>query len=398
MCAEQNLNALMAALGLPTTPATSSAQAVANAVMGASPHPSATNALTAMMASAPPTTLLGGWPASEIYENPLLFKPPTTLLGAWPAEPISIGSLFHQPVPPPVWMWAFVRRRFAALLADLEITDRQREDGMTKANGIRACLNRQYRSLSLIIDDGFTMGSWGKETQCRPSADVDILFLLPAEVYFRFEQRSGNKQSQLLQEVKDVLGETYSQTTMRADGQVVQIPFNTIMVEISPGFRCSNGSIIVPDTNGGGRYMTSTAAAEADEIAASDQRWNGNTRALVKMMKRWRRESGAPLKSFHIERLVIEFLDRWQFSRCDAFFHDWMVRDFFAHLISRANGSLAMPGTSEVIRLGSDWLYRAQVAHRHAVTACEYEKDNYQALAGDEWRAIFGSSVSVIVP
>jgi len=376
MCADPNLNSLMEALGLSTTPATSPAQAVANALMGTNPYRSATNALAAVMAPAPPTTLLGGWPTSGLYENPL----------------------FQQPVPPPVWMWIFVRRRFTSLLADLEITDRQREDGMTKANGIRACLNRRYRPLSLIVDDGFTMGSWGKETQCRPSADVDMLFVLPADVYHRFEQRSGNRQSQLLQEVKDALGETYSQTRMRADGQVVQVPFNTIMVEISPGFRCIDGSIIVPDTNGGGRYMTSTAAAEASEIAASDLRWNGNTRALVKMMKRWRRESGAPLKSFHIERLVIEFLDRWQFSGCDAFFHDWMVRDFFGHLVSRANGTLAMPGTSEVIWLGSDWLHRAQAAHRHAVAACEHEQANYQALAGDEWRAIFGASVPVIVP
>jgi hypothetical protein len=34
-----------------------------------------------------------------------------------------------------------------------------------------------------------------------------------------------------------------SQTTMRGDGQVIVIPFNSTPVELSPGFRCSDGNI-----------------------------------------------------------------------------------------------------------------------------------------------------------
>ena len=35
------------------------------------------------------------------------------------------------------------------------------------------------------------IGSWGKRTQVRPPRDVDILFLLPSDVYHRFQQREG---------------------------------------------------------------------------------------------------------------------------------------------------------------------------------------------------------------
>jgi hypothetical protein len=73
-----------------------------------------------------------------------------------------------------------------------------------------------------------------------------------------------------------------------------------------------------------------------------------------------------------------------------------MVRDFLAYLIARANGSVTMPGTGEVVRLGSEWLGRAQTAHRHAVEACVNERDNYEALAGKEWQQIFGSAVPVL--
>ena len=39
--------------------------------------------------------------------------------------------------------------------------------------------------------------------------DLDMLFILPNEVYWRIEGLSGNKQSQLLQEVKNGLFWTF---------------------------------------------------------------------------------------------------------------------------------------------------------------------------------------------
>jgi hypothetical protein len=259
-------------------------------------------------------------------------------------------------VPSPPFGWQFVTRRFTQLLDNLAITPQQLADGSTKQAGIRACLNRHYWNTSSDTANSMLIGSWGKNTRGRPSRDIDVLFLLPAPVYYRFQERSWNRHSQLLQELKDVLANTYSQTTMRGDGQVVMVPFNTTPIEIAPGFRCTDGSIIVCDTNGGGRYKASTAEAELADLNASDIRWNGNTRALARLMKRWQRECNVPLKSFQLERLAVEFLQVWPYSCQNVFYYDWMVRDFFAYLISRANGCIIMPGTGETIWLGSDCL------------------------------------------
>src|SRR4029077_1243881 len=192
-------------------------------------------------------------------------------------------SLAPAPIPttaPTVWQWCYVRRRFNQFLSNLNITAAQAEDGETKHAGVRACLNQRYWNSSSETDNSMLIGSWGKQTRRRPTSDIDILFLLPAAEYHRFQERSGNRQSQLLQEIRDVLAQTYSQTRIRGDRQVVVVPFNTIPVEVSPGFRCQDGSIIVCDTNYGGRYVTSTAEAEVRDLAASDARWGGNTRAL----------------------------------------------------------------------------------------------------------------------
>lgn len=333
---------------------------------------------------APPTYGLAS-PLTNAYARPdSLF----TLLSRLNAPAVAPAALYR---------WIYVRRRFGRFLENLTITTPRRADGETKQAAVRACLNRWYWGHGSETANSMLIGSWGKDTRVRPSRDIDILFLLPSEVYWRFNGRPDNRQSQLLQEVKYVLGQTYSQTTLRGDGQVVSVPFSSTPVEVVPGFRCKDGSIIICDTNNGGRYNTSTAEAEAFELDASDRTWNGNTRALTRMMKQWQREKNVALKSFQLERLAIEFLQVWPFSRHDSFWYDWMIRDFFGYLIGRVNGYLFMPGTGEVIALGSEWLSRAQTAYRYALRACDYERDNYQALAGDDWQQIFGCAVPVLV-
>lgn len=305
----------------------------------------------------------------------------TTLLG---------GALAAPPVPS--WRWVYVERRFSRFLDNITITTAQADDGQTKQAGVRACLNRHYWGSSSETANSLLIGSWGKQTRVRPSRDIDLLFLLPPHVYHQYQGRTGNRQSQLLQEVKGVLTATYSQTTMRGDGQVVLIPFNTIPIEVAPGFRCDDGSIIVCDANNGGRYTTSTAEAEAADLSAADTAYSGNVRALARMMKHWQRERNVPLKSFQIERLAVEFLHGWHANTRGLFWYDWMVRDFLGFLVGCADRVIFMPGTGERIPLGRDWLSKAQTAHGSAITACFHEQANEDALAGEAWQGIFGTA------
>lgn len=338
-------------------------------------------------------TLLGGSPTPEPSLGDLLRN--------WPAAPPppSLGDLFglaRAPIPvptPTVWGWIYVRRRFQTLLSNLAHTGAQAAEGATKHAGVRACLNRHYYGYSSDDANSMLVGSWGRDTQVRPPRDIDVLYLLPPSVYHRYQARGGNRQSDLLQEMKDVLLATYPQTRMRGDGQVVVVPFNTIPIEVVPGFRCQDGSIIICDTHDGGSYRTSTAEAEAAQLSSSDFAWHGNTRALVRMMKCWQVERNVPLESFKFERLAIDFLAVWPFSHHDVFWYDWMARDFFAFLIGRANSYVYMPQGGGPIFLGDEWVTRAQTAYRNAVEACDHEYNNREAAAGASWQAIFGIAV-----
>jgi hypothetical protein len=288
-------------------------------------------------------------------------------------------------------MWIGVWQRFSQFHANALLTDAQLADGFTKQEGVRACLNRHYwPSAPSDLANSLLVGSWGKQTQVRPPYDLDVLFVLPFEVYQRFEQNSGNKQSALLQEVKQVLQTTYSQTTMRGDGQVVVVAFNTVTIEVAPVILLQNGQYWICDTNDGGRYRIVDPVAELKNIEDTHTATFRHLRPVVRMAKVWQEYCNVPLSSFQIELIACDFIRQCQWRQYDWFYYDWIMRDFFAYLVSRANGWVFMPGTNEPVALGDAWKSRAESALDRAKKACDWEHYNYVTTAGDEWQKIFG--------
>lgn len=361
-------------------------------------------------------------PVSELAK---LFAPPAAdssgffnFLAATPATPdysSLLSAISEAPAPSPLnalailgnqpsllanaplpYSWYYVRQRFSQFATNLAPTAQQNSDAQTQQAGVVACLNRHYYGVSSSSANSQLIGSWGKDTRVRPPRDADLLFLLPPQVYHRYAARVGNRQSQLLQEVKLVLAASYPRTDVGADGQVVVVPFDP-PIEVAPGFVCEDGSVIVCDANRDGRYTVSTATAEIADIGFWDICYGGNARALIRAAKQWQRYCDVPLKSFCIERVAIAFLHQWPYRERDVFWHDWMMRDFFAFLITKAGTSIAMPGTGETVDLGHDWLSKARTAYGRAVKACEYEHSNSEGLAGGEWQKIFGQAIPMWV-
>lgn len=294
-------------------------------------------------------------------------------------------------------MWVAVPQRFRAFHEDLNLTREQYEDGIGKAVRVTQALERAYNGCVADQSPLRIVGSWGKGTQVRPSADIDIMVLFAPAVLQRFEARVGNRQSQLLQEVKANLLDAYPQTDMRGDGQVVVVGFNTITVEIVPVFDLLGGKYLMPDTNDGGRWKTVDPSAQIAMIEDIDRRTNGNNRALTKMIKMWKRQSNVSLKSFVIEILVAEFMRTYDNSQRDYYWYDYFVRDFFRALVARAGSGMSIPGTGEWIWLGNDWLPKAQAALATAELACEWERNDYDVTAGQEWQKIFGNRIPIHV-
>lgn len=289
--------------------------------------------------------------------------------------------------------WIAVRPRFTQFNSELALTPLQQTDVVTKSGGVVACLNRHYYGSDSRIDHSFFIGSWGKNTAVRPPRDVDRYFVLPVEVYHRFQSHAWNRQSALLQEVKGVISETYPNTDMSGDGQIVLVRFESYSVEVVPTFLLTNGSYWICDTNNGGSYKETNPWAEVNYIDTVDQATNHNLRPLIRMTKAWQEHCSVPLKSFQLELIAAEFLAQSPWRIYDFFWFDWISRDFFQYLYWKANKSITVPGSPEVICLGDDWQSRALSAYWRAVKACGYEWDNQIAGAGDEWQKIFGQQI-----
>ena len=292
----------------------------------------------------------------------------------------------------PTHRWFYLVRRFSGFLSNLDLTPLQLADGWAKQGRVREVLNRHYWAVQSDQANGFVSGSWGKGLQVRPPRDVDLLFFLPISEYQRFEQRAGNKQSQLLQDVKSVLERTWSETTMRGDGQVVVVRFASTPVEVLPAFALNDGTYLICDTRDGGRYIQTAPHNEIEALDVSDSANAGATRRLIRMVKQWQRHCNVPIKSFQLERTAIEFLRQWPYNR-DLLWVDWMLRDYFSYLVSRAGSSFVMPRTNATVALGNAWESKAQTAQVASARAFDYEHDNENILAGMEWQSIFGTLI-----
>ena len=111
------------------------------------------------------------------------------------------------------------------------------------------------------------------------------------------------------------------------------------------------------------------------------------------MMKCWQSHCAVSLKSFHLELLSVNFLQRWTYAGRSKLYYDWMTRDFFSYLIGQANSYLYAPGTYERMFLGDVWKSRAQTAYERAVKAVKDEAEKMPYLAGEEWQKIFGVEI-----
>ena len=238
-----------------------------------------------------------------------------------------------------------VSQRFSQFLDNIALTSTQVTSGREARESVVETLNAEYWKSASKTNNSKFVGSWGKFTQVRPPRDVDVLFLLPTSVYTRFEGRSGNKQSQLLQEVKGVLSDKFRSTAIKGDGPVVIVPFASYAVELIPAFSLTDGKYWICMTDMGGYYKTADYDAEASYIATVNQDSKGNLRDLVRMMKRWQSYCSVPIKSFWIEIVAAEFISGWGNKGKSALYYDLMVRDFLSYLKSKRYGVVYAPGT-----------------------------------------------------
>lgn len=207
------------------------------------------------------------------------------------------------------------------------------DDMQTTVKGITKKLNKNYYDIDDEELHMYIVGSVGRTTAKKNTSDLDILFDLPQSVYDRINDNEGNKQSQLLQEVKNILKEKYPNTDLKGDGQVVVINFSKYTVELVPGFKQSDDSFKYPDTHEGGSWKITNPIPEIDECKKVDNDTDGNFTNICHMLRAWKNKKGFKFKGLLIDTLVNNFLEKkTQYKNCGYENYLNLVKDIFEFL------------------------------------------------------------------
>ena len=218
---------------------------------------------------------------------------------------------------------------------------------------------------------------------------------MPLWVILRYDAYKTGGQSALLQNVKESLLKSFPRTTIKGDGQAVVVDYNSRKFEIIPAF-ISQGRIFIADTTDGGCWKSTNPLAEAEQLRMENLATRGLVKQLIKYTKIWKYSQDVDIRSIVLEYAALRFVQQWPFlhsslkapDNIDAFYHDWLVRDFFDFLLK--HDRLIMEN-NEVIPFGNLWRRKTEKAYLNAFLACRCERADQLILAEMHWKNIFGS-------
>lgn len=185
------------------------------------------------------------------------------------------------------------------------------EEYQESIDSILGKLNGKYYDDPSSKSHGLIVGSVGRGTAVSGTSDLDMLFMLPLDVYKKFDRYESNGQSALLQEVKATLKERYPRSDIRGDGQAVVVNFTDrpYSIDLVPAFAQNDGSFKYPDTHGGGSWKRTNPVSEQEACAELFKETEDDALRLCNATRVWKNNIGLYFKGLLIDTLVANYCD-----------------------------------------------------------------------------------------
>lgn len=289
-----------------------------------------------------------------------------------------------------VFMAISISEAFQKLKGNLEITDLQAETVSTRQQSVRKVVEN-----GLSVDDSFLTGSYIRNTMIAPlsEADIDILMVLNEQYFDNYNDEKNMGQAGLLDLVKRTLRKTYTKTPdISRNGQAVTIRFDDFMVDVVPGFNRQGGGYLIP--NSISQSWVSTDPKKHVEIfSKANAAHNQDFVPLVKMIKAWNKNIGQHFRSFHLEVLALQILDKITISDFPSgmrYFFD-KGREKIKYQTPDPAGYSGDVGSyiSSPAQI-QEAVGKFQTAFDRALKAEDYAQHGYVSNAVDEWKKIIG--------
>jgi hypothetical protein len=284
---------------------------------------------------------------------------------------------------------------FSQFCSALRIGPSLRGNIAARTQAITRRCNLDFRGLESNTANSFYGGSYGRSTAIPSVSDIDLICVLPFGVYKQYDAYLGNRQSALLQAVKQSIGRTYSSTDLGGDGQVVVVRFSDgIKYDVLPAFANTDGSYTFADSNGGGKWRSCKPKEEIAEFSKRNAACNGNLVELARMARAWRDTNNVPMSGMLIDTLAYQFIGSWEWREKSYVYYDWMTRDFFSFLaaLPESKNYWLAPGSGSYVYKGGSFTYKARQAELRAKEAINFMQDEHFWSAKQKFREIYGTA------
>jgi hypothetical protein len=258
-------------------------------------------------------------------------------------------------------------------------------------------LNTDFWTTTSDVAHSLYVGSYGRNTAIQGFSDLDMLFQLPYSVYQQYNGYVGNGQSALLQAVKTSIERTYSTTSIKADGQVILVPFTDgITFEVVPAFLNTDDSYTYPNANAGGSWKTTNPRPEIEAIRTRNAVCNNNLVPLCRMMRSWKNKWDVPIGGLLVDTLAYQFIENYTHRDKSYLYYDFMCRDFFAWMADQnaEQEFWRAPGSGQYVYGKGLFQYKAKRCYNISLEAIAHESADpkQEWAAKQKWRSIFGTA------
>ena len=285
-----------------------------------------------------------------------------------------------------------VSEAFEKFRKRLELSATEQQDAIRRHNDVRECIRGHFH-----IDRDILTGSYARHTKTKPLKDVDIFFCLgDGDSHWR-----DRPPEDVLDAFERCLAKTYGAENVEPERRCVTVEFDKRNPTVDEeGKVLSNDAVPAYDTGDYyeipdrdlGTWIKTNPDIHKEATTAKNKELDGKWVPLVKMLKRWNRSAGSPIKpSFLIEVMALDLIDpsftsypaelrRFFASALDGVTHDWPDP---AGLGSPVSDQM----TPEKREAAVAMLRTAEVTAARAVRLEQQEK-NSEALA--LWRGVMG--------
>lgn len=288
-----------------------------------------------------------------------------------------------------------VSLNFITLCNNLTVKQITRSTISYRYRRITQRLNRDFWNIDSKIQNSLYVGSYGRGTAVRGFSDLDIIFILPYDLYTRCNKYQSNGQSALLQIVRKSLQVPYPTTDIGGDGQIVFINFKDgIKFEIVPAFLNTDDSFTYANSNNGGSWKITNPKLEINTIQDNNKITNGNLINLCRMVRAWRDTWNVQMGGLLIDTLANNFIMNSPYKDKSFSYYPWMCRDFFQFLSNQNPEQkywYAVGSNQKVWRKGS-FESKAKQCYNLTLEAIEYQYNNMNPFANQIWRKIYGTA------